>query len=132
MDTSLRELVDIFKNAFPSAIGETTNAFKNLNKEANSFNPDTSYKPNPGGQPDLQAASGFYSPALPQDTVIQAHRGESVLITPKSERGDGGGRTTKIEISVYGNENPASIADKVLQAYRSNTRGLRSTLEGRA
>ena len=129
MDSSLRELVDIFKNAFPNAINATTNAFRGLNKEANNFNPDTEYtKPIPG-KPDIVAAEGFYSPRLSRDTVIQAHRGEEVIITPQREVGGGGQRVTNINIALYGSITPESAADAIMRAWRDNTRGMRSLME---
>ncbi len=130
MDSSLRELVDIFKNAFPNAINATTNAFRGLNKEASNFNPDTEYtKPIPG-KPDIIAAEGFYSPRLSRDTVIQAHRGEEVIITPQRETISGGGqRVTNINMALSGSITPESVAEAFMRAWRNNTRGMRSLME---
>ncbi|HOW43992.1 MAG TPA: hypothetical protein PK919_02340 [Candidatus Aminicenantes bacterium] len=128
MSASLRELVDIFKNVFPSAIDQTTRAFGKLNGEAGEFGID--YVPK-GDRADIQAASGFYSPALPRDTVIQAHRGEEVKIIPASGGGreHEGGKSLNVVMHLNGTLTPQGVADVFLSALRSNTRGLRSGLE---
>ena len=132
MSTSLKDLVDIFKNAFPAAIKNTSDAFKDLNKNAGNFDPDTNYNPNPykGKQPDIMAADGFYSPRLSRDMVIQAHTGERVEITPRQDVGNGGGsRTTHINITLAGTINQEVVADAIMKAWRANTRGMRSLME---
>lgn len=135
MDTSLRELVDIFKNAFPSAIQDTTNAFRGLNDESSKFNPninDADYSL--GGKkpkkPTVHAAGGFYSPRLSDDTLIQAHKGEQVIVVPKAQNTGAKVNTTNISMTISGSATPESVAEAFLAAYRGNKRGLRSTLEG--
>jgi hypothetical protein len=132
MDKTLREIADTFAKLLPNAIGATTDAFRNLNKEANGFDPDTSGPDLRSPGPDIQAASGFYSPGLPRDTLIQAHRGEPVLILPKGQRGEGGGKssTTNVNMTLSGSITPEIVADAFLAAYRGNRRGLRSVLQG--
>jgi hypothetical protein len=79
--------------------------------------------------PDVYAASGFYSPRLSSDTLIQAHAGESVNITPAAQNG-GGGKTTNLNVIINGpGITPESAADAIITAHRNNTRGLRSLLE---
>lgn len=39
-----------------------------------------------GSAPHYKASLGFYSPKLPKDTLIQAHTGEEVVITPAGRR----------------------------------------------
>jgi len=127
ISNSLRELVDLFGRAFPNAIGKTTEAFRGLNNESSKFDSDYTLPPNQ--DVDLQAASGFYSPALPRDTVIQAHRGEEVVITPRGKTGSDGPRSTKMDVHITGVVNPYTVADAWMVAYRSNLRGVRSTIE---
>jgi hypothetical protein len=129
MSKSLNDLVEIFRNAFPSAIDATTDAFSRLNGESGKFNPDTTYTGGKGGA-DVQAASGFYSPRLSQDTLIQAHQGESVVITPKAQNSGAQGKTVNVSMALNGSITPISVAEAWLEAYRGNVRGLRSAVEG--
>lgn len=130
MSNSLNELVNIFRNVFPQAIQETTDAFQDLNATSGKFNP--ALGPAGPGKPDIQAASGFYSPALPHDTLIQAHRGEEVNITP--QKPGVVSKTSKVEttIHLHGEISPAIVADAFITALRANTRGLKSALQREA
>lgn len=50
-----------------------------------------SYAPGDNNEnaPDMAAALGFYSPQLPKDQLIKAHKDEEIIITPKGKsRGD--------------------------------------------
>ena len=129
MSDALNQLVEIFRNAFPSAIDATTDAFSRLNGESGKFNPDTTYTGGKGGA-DVQAASGFYSPRLSQDTLIQAHQGESVVITPKAQNSGAQGKTVNVSMALNGSITPISVAEAWLEAFRGNVRGLRSAVEG--
>jgi hypothetical protein len=108
MATSLKDLVDIFKNVFPNAIQKTSDAWANLNKISKNTQDPTGTGKNK--TPGETAAIGFYSSSLPSDTVIQAHQGEEVIINSKgtgpsiSGRGDdrpGTGRGMP-PINIYG------------------------------
>jgi hypothetical protein len=133
MSKSLSELVEIFRNAFPSAIDATTDAFSRLNGEAGRFNPDTTYTGGKGGgNADVQAASGFYSPRLSQDTLIQAHKGEEVRVVPAGQNASGGGnRITNLTIEIRGpGVSPIDVAEAARIAWKGNVRGFRSLLGG--
>lgn len=118
MATSLKDLVDIFKNVFPNAIAKTTDAFGILNKTVENFDiPDinsdliTNRKP-----PGKSAAIGYYSSSLPSDTLIQAHQGEEVMISPRGRvAGDdgprGGGASINIDATWNINVSPKSGID---------------------
>jgi TP901 family phage tail tape measure protein len=54
-------------------------------KFTTSGTPPTNFN-RPGKAPDEFASSGFFSPKLPKDKLIQAHAGEEVIITPAGRR----------------------------------------------
>ena len=70
-----------------------------------------------------QAATGFHSPSLPRDTLIQAHQGEQVDIEePGSGGGGGGGGDTIINVNFNG---PVADVKQVGQiALDAVTRGM--------
>jgi hypothetical protein len=131
MSDALNQLVEIFRSAFPSAIDATTDAFSRLNGESGKFNPDTTYTGGKGGA-DVQAASGFYSPRLSQDTLIQAHKGEEVRVVPAGQNASGGGDgITNLTIEIRGpGVTPIDVAEAARIAWRGNVRGFRSLLGG--
>ncbi len=125
----------------PDALGKTskaaTDAFEDAKKAAGKFNDELDdmgtqrefkFSGSKGKEPDIQAAGGFYSPALSRDTLIQAHKGEEAIIVPKGGRGVGG-KTVYNTFNIYGAITPENVAPAIKRAYMDNTQGLRSLLE---
>jgi hypothetical protein len=152
MADSLKQLVKIFGGDLPNSVDKSTAAFKKL-QDASKFGGTTPPVPVPGGgdgggeygggeggggggggggHPHVTAAAGFYSSRLSTDTIIHAHKGEEVLVTPAAQNVLGGGKSslTNITITVNGSVTPEIVADAITTAYNNNTRGLRSTLQG--
>jgi len=138
MSASLKDLVNIFKNAFPQAISKTTDAFKDLNDEAEEFNQyDETIKPPKKRPPGKSAAIGYYSPSLAADTIIQAHEGEEVIINKKGSPAVHGSRGLPgggMPINIYGtwniNVSPKSgidsqdLVDGLAIVVKDNLRGI--------
>jgi hypothetical protein len=90
---------------------------------------ETSTAPREKSLPEITAASGFYSPRLSSDTLIQAHAGERVNITPAAQN-SGGGRTTYWNVTIKEANSPASAADNLRKALEDNTHGILTYIEG--
>jgi TP901 family phage tail tape measure protein len=127
----------------PGALDTTakaaTNAFEKARREAGAFDEtldrlsqERTFTVKTKGQGDyVSAASGFYSPALPQDTVIQAHRGEEVSVVPV---GESRGRQVTNIFHIHDATNPENVAQRISSILDDNTGLIRSKIEsiGRA
>lgn len=75
----------------PGAANKAGNALKNMPANVpGAFEPGGPGSHNPNHAPEEHAAFGFYSPKLPKDTLIAAHTGEEVMITPAGKSRKGG------------------------------------------
>jgi hypothetical protein len=124
-----RTAVDSIADAWRRVTGATNGASSAASQYPGSI-PGTGGGSGPGGgarrqhEPDVTAASGFYSPSLPRDLLIQAHRGEEAHIgSPGSGNTRFGGSTRmvlrvvvapRIE-KIVGNADPKEIAAHVIR-----------------
>lgn len=74
------------------------------------------YFPELPRQRKVIAASGFYSPRLSSDTVIQAHRGERVSITPAAQNNGGGKAVIHNYIYLDGKLMKEFVTDSVMES----------------
>jgi hypothetical protein len=88
-----------------------------------------------GFVPDVSAQGGFFSPAIPRDLTIRAHRGERVDIGPS---GEGGEKLPDVHVHFHGPVSDRDVferiaiqaVDKAIRPSR-NTGGLSSRLGSR-
>jgi hypothetical protein len=80
------ELVDAIKDLIATISGVPREIHVNTTYTESGNPPVTGGPAQPPGGPDIYASMGFYNPSLPKDTLIQAHTGEEVLITPAGKK----------------------------------------------
>jgi hypothetical protein len=143
---SLDKLVEIFGGKLPDAIDKTTKKFKELGDTAANVKYPSEYGGTGGGgyegggnggggyegggkrNPDEYAAGGWFSPRLSQDTLIQAHMGERVEITPAGKKSGGISVTQNIIINGT-NLDKDSIIMAIKTAIPNNANGLKTVIK---
>jgi len=139
----LQQLVDLFSNKLPDAIGDTQDAVNNLNIDVPApwdkwgAPPDWegNYEQNNNLPPDVYGALGVNS-ILNRDTKIQAHKGEHVIIIPKGEKGDGKNSDNSVfQLIIYPSPgtviNPEMIAAAIKSGKGNIKKAIRDTVKER-
>jgi hypothetical protein len=148
MADSMKELVDLFKNAFPHAVDDSVAALKRFNNE----NPDTNGPtvPHGKGAPEIPAATGYegwVAGGSRQSFLTGEDEDEYISITPRSRIGGmkSGGwmserpgsdappvtviKSISLDITINGVVTPEIAADAINVAIDKNTHGVRAKIE---